>query len=221
MIPSMNSGAVGTLVDPAYGTIWRTAMMSSTNVSGPTRNVMRRSSRLSLMLMTHPSPGPSLRSGPPSPRKRGEGQLGTLVVCCPSPRLRGEGARRADEGPLLSFRAAQTARNPPPKDGPCSVCGRFFGVFAPQDDIWASRVKRRSSFDPELAHLVVEAADRIVEQIDRLVHVARRAAVAVGDRAHLAHRRDDLLALGRLARGDLEDLVDHLDHPLGGRGDHR
>src|SRR5690242_9831413 len=44
MIPSMNDGAVGKDVEPAYGTIWRTAMMSSTNVSGPMRKVMRRRS---------------------------------------------------------------------------------------------------------------------------------------------------------------------------------
>src|SRR6266849_357611 len=39
-----------------------------------------------------PSPGPSLRSGPPSPRFAGRGPSS------PSPRSRGEGARSADEG---------------------------------------------------------------------------------------------------------------------------
>ena len=34
MIPSMNDGAVGTDVEPVYGMICRTAMMSRTNVSG-------------------------------------------------------------------------------------------------------------------------------------------------------------------------------------------
>ena len=54
-----------------------------------------------------PSPGPSLRSVPPSPRSpRGEGQQGNALakddLCCPSPRdERGERARRADEGARL------------------------------------------------------------------------------------------------------------------------
>src|SRR5215210_4594824 len=44
MMPSTNEGAVGSDVEPAYGMICRTAMMSRTNVSGPMRKVMRRSS---------------------------------------------------------------------------------------------------------------------------------------------------------------------------------
>src|SRR5213592_4817033 len=47
-----------------------------------------------------PSPGPSLRSGPPSPRFAGRG---ALDFESPSPRLRGEGARRADEGSSLQI----------------------------------------------------------------------------------------------------------------------
>src|SRR6058998_649042 len=44
MMPSTNDGAVGSDVEPLYGMICRTAMMSSTNVSGPMRKVIRRSS---------------------------------------------------------------------------------------------------------------------------------------------------------------------------------
>src|SRR5215210_3469919 len=44
MMPSTNEGAVGMEVEPVYGTIWRTAMMSRTNVSRPTRKVIRRTS---------------------------------------------------------------------------------------------------------------------------------------------------------------------------------
>src|SRR3954468_17989765 len=97
--------------------IWRTAMMSSTNVSGPTRNVISRSSFID----------------------------------------------------VESLRAHS-----------------------------------------ELAHFFVEAANRVVEQCDRVVHLAGAAAVDVGDGADLLHRGHDLLALVRLAGGDLEDLVDHV-----------
>src|ERR1019366_7329428 len=44
MMPSTKAGAVGSEVEPAYGMIWRTAMMSRTNVSGPIPNEISRSS---------------------------------------------------------------------------------------------------------------------------------------------------------------------------------
>src|SRR5688572_28642433 len=97
-MPSMNAGAVGTEVEPLYWMIWRTAMMSRTNVSGPTRKVMRRRS--------------------------------LMAVSCPH---------------------------------------------------------------PELPRLVIEAANRVVEQPDGLAHVAGQRAIPVRDRTHLLHGRDDLL----------------------------
>src|SRR6266581_4698494 len=110
-MPSTNAGAVGSDVEPLYGMICRTAMMSSTNVSGPMRKVMRRRS--------------------------------------------------------------------------------------------ASATRRFS-----------HAANGLGEQPERLDHLAGRGAVAVGDGAHLLHGGHDLLALRGLAGGDLEDLVNHVDHPL-------
>src|SRR3954451_14613099 len=91
------------------------------------------------------------------------------------------------------------------------------------------KVMSRSSFDDsamtsranaELPDLFVETANGVVEQTDGIAHVVRRGAVAVGDGANLLHRDDDLLALRRLVRRHLENLVDHVDHPLGGRRDH-
>src|SRR5436309_12221031 len=58
MIPSTNDGAVGRVVEPAYGMICRTAMMSRTNVSGPMRKVMRRRSLDSATLqLSHAADG--------------------------------------------------------------------------------------------------------------------------------------------------------------------
>src|SRR5215212_9237104 len=105
MIPSMNAGAVGTVVEPLYGMIWRTAMMSRTNVSTPTRNVIRRSAEVASAIASRPH--------------------------------------------------------------------------------------------AELAHFLFEAADRVVEQRDGVAHLRGGGAIAVGDDAHLLHRRDDLLALRR------------------------
>src|SRR5437016_13474218 len=104
MIPSTNDGAVGRDVEPPYGMICRTAMMSRTNVSGPMRKVMRRRS----LSATH----------------------------------------------------------------------RF-------------------------SH----APDGLAEQRERLDHLTGGGAIPFRDGAHLLHGGDDLLALCRLAGGDLEDLV--------------
>src|SRR5947207_1578626 len=56
-MPSTNDGAVGSEVEPPYGTIWRTAMMSSTNVSGPMRKVMRRRSLSATRRFSHAANG--------------------------------------------------------------------------------------------------------------------------------------------------------------------
>src|SRR4029078_5747032 len=121
MIPSTNAGAVGTDVEPLYGMIWRTAMMSRTNVSGPTRKVIRRSS--------------------------------------------------------LSSAIAQDSGLRP---------------------------------DPDPPTLCVDAAQRVGEEGDGVAHLVRRAAVRLGDVAHLLHRGHDLLALRRLSRSHLADFVDHV-----------